>query len=135
MAELLEGKGALVSAEPWSSGLAVLAFDLEAGLAASVAQHAATRKHLQTQEESLEQALSELEPGATLDKTTPADGHCLFHALLRGGLARLQDIPCQLTMLGRVHGLSRAARGRCGEHRQGHDSAQIPGGYAQRPLG
>ena len=93
MAELLEGRGAQVSAESWGRGLPVLAFDLEAGLAASVAQHDATRKHLQMQEDSLQQALSGLEPGAALDKTTPADGHCLFHALLQGGLARLQDIP------------------------------------------
>ena len=79
-------------------GLPVLAFDFEAGLAAPVAEHDATCKRLQMQEDSLQQALSELEPGAALGKTAPADGHCLFHALLRGGLARLQDIPCQLTV-------------------------------------
>ena len=46
--------------------------------------------HARTLEEAiLEQAIQQIEPGACLDKQTPRDGHCLFHALLRGGLGTL----------------------------------------------
>ena len=43
------------------------------------------------EEAALEQAIQRSEAGAYLDKQTPRDGHCLFHALLYGGLGRTQN--------------------------------------------
>ena len=40
-----------------------------------------------TAESALQEQLTRLEHGACLDLRTPADGHCLFWALLEGGLA------------------------------------------------
>eukprot|EP00972_Heterocapsa_arctica_P083542 12309592-Heterocapsa_arctica.AAC.1 len=59
---------------------------MEAAVAASMAEYEAIEEELKDLEDELQGVLSHHELGATLDTTTPADGHCLFHALLRGGL-------------------------------------------------
>ena len=75
-----------------------LQYDVAAGLAMSVAQHQEGLALLQAAERDLQAAVSDLEAGALLDQATPADGHCLFHALVRGGIARLEDVPCKLSV-------------------------------------
>ena len=74
------------------------AFDLRAALAASIANQKESDAIMATRTAALEQALSQFCPGALLDRSTPADGHCLFHALRRGGVASSEDIPCSLSI-------------------------------------
>eukprot|EP00973_Karenia_brevis_P096169 12430909-Karenia_brevis.AAC.1 len=50
------------------------------------------------QENQLQTCLSSHEAGALLDRSTPRDGHSLFHALRKGGLACRSQIPCMLAM-------------------------------------
>jgi len=40
----------------------------------------------------LQAAVSEVDPTAHIDKSTPADGHCLFHACVSGGLFTEADL-------------------------------------------
>ena len=63
-----------------------IAFDFAAAARASLAERDKETQEMQARESELQQALCQFEPGAALDKTTPTDGHCLFHALNRGGL-------------------------------------------------
>ena len=72
------------------------AYDFEAGVRASLTAKEIEAKEVALREKELQSALHAVEHGATLDLATPADDHCLFHALRRGGL--LSDIPCKLTV-------------------------------------
>ena len=47
----------------------------------------------------LNDGLGLLEPGCMVNRTTPKDGHSLFHAFRRGGVANLQTCPCALTIV------------------------------------
>jgi hypothetical protein len=49
--------------------------------------------------DTLQSALCELDPQARIDRETPADGHCLFHGLRRGGLGDLGDIQLSVAEL------------------------------------
>ena len=71
-------------------------FDFKAALQAS--KEAAKKQELEQKAriDSLTQAVSTPEQGASLDFSTPGDDHCLFHALAKGGL--LKDIPESLTV-------------------------------------
>ena len=72
------------------------AFDFDAAVAASLGVRDRQAAERGLQEQSLQAALTALEEGAALNMSTPRDGHCLFHALHRGGL--LADIPGKLTI-------------------------------------
>ena len=75
----------------------LVAYDLAAGIAASLAQAKKDNSENCYAESILQSTLSKLEPNALLDKATPRDGHCLFHAL-KPGLSSLTDIKGQLTV-------------------------------------
>ena len=81
-----------------SASFPPLAFDFEAGVAASLAVRAEAGKQTKMAEQEMQTALTKHEAGALLNTSTPADGHCLFHALKHGGLARFENVPCQLTV-------------------------------------
>ena len=72
--------------------------EFEAALKASARARAAELAETAEAERQLNRALQLVEPGAELNRGTPADGHCLFHALRCGGLASIHDIPCDLTI-------------------------------------
>lgn len=63
-----------------------LLYNLEAAVAESRAQRQQAKEALEAAENALQAALSSVEAGAQIDLTTPADGHCLFWSMLRGGL-------------------------------------------------
>ena len=44
---------------------------------------------------TLQEQLNVIEPGAEVDRTTPKDGSCLFHALKKGGLTAI--LPADVT--------------------------------------
>ena len=69
---------------------------LQAALHESAQREAQRRREWQEQVSALGEALRKREAGAKLDLNTPADGHCLFHALSRGGL--LAGVPASLTV-------------------------------------
>eukprot|EP00973_Karenia_brevis_P008889 1203206-Karenia_brevis.AAC.1 len=64
----------------------------------SIAAQAAEDKKRESRQSQLRNSLQQISPQADLDLTTPADGHCLLHALRRGGMASRADIPCDLTV-------------------------------------
>ena len=72
------------------------------GLAKAIAESAAEAKKEADDERAvitlLNSRLAALRPGHELDQETPKDGHCLFHALRRAGVARLADCPCALSI-------------------------------------
>ena len=70
--------------------------DLKAALLESAQIEARKKQAWQEQVDLLSQSLASFEQGAQLDCSTPADGHCLFHALAQGGL--VEGIPGSLTV-------------------------------------
>ena len=46
----------------------------------------------------LNSQINKFSNGLEVDLSTPKDGHCLFHALNKGGIASLSDCPCSLTI-------------------------------------
>lgn len=72
--------------------------DFQMAVALSLADRDGRQAEVLDHERQLGAALTQLESGARLDRDTPKDGHCLFHALVRGGMIREQDIPCKLTV-------------------------------------
>ena len=72
-------------------------YDFAAGLKASRAAGKKARQSRAQVEKTLQEALSREEEGARLDTTTPRDGHCLFHACVRGGLIQADSLPIRLT--------------------------------------
>ena len=81
-----------------TGNLPPLAYDLEAGIRASLDRKLAATEAAVAAESALQAHVARLEGGARLDLTTPKDGHCLLHALRAGGIASFRDIPCQLTI-------------------------------------
>ena len=75
-----------------------LAYNFEAAVAANLAEQAQHDGMMRRLASDLQTALHIIEPGAALDMETPADGHCLFHALQRGGVASLSEVPCKLSV-------------------------------------
>jgi hypothetical protein len=71
-------------------------FDWNAAVAASLKSKGERRLREGQEIQMLAAALEIAEGGARIDKNTPEDGHCLFHALAAGGL--LSDIPESLTV-------------------------------------
>ena len=71
-------------------------FDLAAALLASATDKAQRRKTWDERVSVLAAKVTALDAAASLDLTTPTDGHCLFHALAAGGL--LAGIPESLTI-------------------------------------
>jgi hypothetical protein len=67
-----------------SGGALPIQFDLQAGVRASLVQREQEEQQMLALESDLQQSLTQFEAGADLDRNTPADGHCLFHALRRG---------------------------------------------------
>ena len=74
----------------------------EDGLAGALVQSAVEAQAVAMAEDgvvaSLQAQLDILEPGSSVERNTPKDGHCLFHALRRGGLGSLQNCPCALSV-------------------------------------
>ena len=75
-----------------------LAFDFMVGVQASLVERDKTARMRASVEKALQRNLSLLEEGALLDVNTPRDGHCLFHALVKGGLIDTTSITCALTV-------------------------------------
>ena len=72
--------------------------DLAAAIKASLLVRQEEQQEEQQRRAALQDALSQAERGAVLNTTTPADGHCLFHALRHAGVGSVQDVPCSLTV-------------------------------------
>ena len=75
-----------------------MATNFAAAIRASIAAKEEEEQAETARQDALQKVLSSLEPGATLNTTTPADGHCLFHGLQRAGVGAMQDVPCSLTV-------------------------------------
>ena len=73
-------------------------FDFGAAVKASIATREQCKQQRLDKERELQESLHTYEAGAVLDKTTPADGHCLFHALKKGGLLQQEAIGFDLTV-------------------------------------
>ena len=93
IADLLDDDSDILIVEPGSGGISHIkapsSFEL------SLAQHASAKPGAMSESavvDALQSQLDRLEPGALVDKSTPKDGHCLFHALAAAGL--LQDRAC-----------------------------------------
>jgi hypothetical protein len=71
----------------------------KAVVAASLAIHTERNKCMEAHANELQGVLTTYEPGACVDKSTPADGHCLFHACVSGGLFTEHDIGCRLSVV------------------------------------
>ena len=74
------------------------AFDFDGAVKASLALRDGAAAERTKAEDTLEQAVDAYMKGSTLDRTTPADGHCLLHALMRGGIINTGRIPLSLTV-------------------------------------
>ena len=68
-----------------NSGSSLL-YDFQAAAAASQKSLASKKRDFENQIRELQESLAAREPGACIDESTPADGHCLFHACTSGGL-------------------------------------------------
>ena len=89
------------------SGIQGRPYSLKEALAESAVLQGAAAAQLLSRADALQQSLDALEPGALVDRETPGDGHCLFHALMEGGLFAADDTLRGLKLT--IHELRRIA--------------------------
>ena len=104
--ELLEEDGDTVAVDPTTSGISHIKVSGFPSLMDDIALAIAKSEEIESRrvaaenaaDMALETALQVVEPGSALDRSSPKDGHCLFHALRAAGLASFKDVPCQVSI-------------------------------------
>ena len=83
---------------PIADGTDPRLYNLQAALEASKALLDEGEPEMASAEDLLEESVQKCLAGSRLDRNTPRDGHCLLHALMRGGLMNDGRVPLSLTV-------------------------------------